>query len=71
MRRSRRLRQASPLRELLIELAAEVALNRERAAGDGVALRVRAPISGRAVGMGALLRSSPTSSASRASVCAR
>ena len=43
------------LRELLIELAAEVALNRERAAGDGVALRVRAPISGRAVGMGALL----------------
>ena len=36
------------LRELLIELAAEVALNRKRAAGDSVALRVRAPISGRA-----------------------
>jgi hypothetical protein len=44
------------LRELLIELAAEVALNRKRAAGDSVALRVRAPISGRAGGMGALRR---------------
>jgi hypothetical protein len=32
------------LRELLIELAAEVALNRGRAAGDSVALRVRAPL---------------------------
>ena len=36
------------LRELLIELTAEVALNRGRAAGDGVALRVRAPINSRA-----------------------
>ena len=32
------------LRELLIELAAEVALNRGRAAGDSVALRVRTPL---------------------------
>jgi hypothetical protein len=38
---------------LLIELAAEVALNRGRAAGDSLALRVRAPISSRAGGMGA------------------
>ena len=59
VRRSRRLRQASPLRELLIELAAEVALNRERAAGDGVALRVRAPISGRAIVMGPALTGLP------------
>ena len=44
VRRSRRLRQASPLRELLIELAAEVALNRGREAGDSIALRVRAPL---------------------------
>ena len=39
------------LRELLIELAAEVALNRGRAAGDSVG--VRAPISNRAGDMGA------------------
>jgi hypothetical protein len=36
------------LRELLLELAAELALNRGRAAGDGVALRVRPPIGDRA-----------------------
>ena len=32
------------LRELLIELAAELALNRDRAAGDSVALRAREPL---------------------------
>jgi hypothetical protein len=32
------------IRELLIELAAEVAINRGRKAGDGAALRVREPL---------------------------
>jgi hypothetical protein len=32
--------------ELLIDLAAEVALNRGRKAGDSIALRVRAPLPG-------------------------